>query len=228
MSRLAEYMGELAAILGEEKSVHFERLERGSTVIVHKIEREAVPKVRERTAAVRQNSGPNEALRAYKAVNKLLRDDNAVGILQEKKGVVIRFPGREEVEEKYPAIKQQGTLDGIVISVGGADRTVHVRLLSEGETITSLYTTNRQLGKELASKFDENVRLVGVGSWTRDGEGKWKLENFRIDAFDVLKPLSLSDALSELKALHIVFDQSAYDELSVIRHGPEGEVNGSH
>lgn len=228
MSRLAEYMSELATILGEEKSVHFERLERGSTVIVHKVESEAIPKVRERTAAVRQSSGPNEARKAYKALNKLLRDDNAIGVLQEERGVVIRFPGREEADERYPTIKQQGTLDGVIISVGGVDRTVHVKLQSEGETITSLYTTNRQLGKELASRFDENVRLVGVGSWARNSEGVWKLENFRIDAFDVLKPLSLSAALSELKELHIQFGDNAYDDLSEIRHGPEGEVNGSH
>ncbi|MDP2732093.1 MAG: hypothetical protein Q8O63_03125 [Hoeflea sp.] len=228
MSRLAEYMGELAAILGEQKSVHFERLEPGSTIIVHKVEREAVPKVRERTAAVRQNSGPTEALRAYKAVNRLLRDDNAIGVLQEKKGVVIRFPGRDEVEEKYPTIRQQGTLDGVVVSVGGADKTVHVRLLSEGDPVAGLYTTNRQLGKELAGRFDENVRLIGMGSWTRDGEGKWTLENFRIDAFEDLKPLSLTDALSELKKLRISFDDSAYDELNVIRHGPESDSNGGH
>ncbi|MGR6466305.1 hypothetical protein [Rhizobium sp. PAMB 3182] len=228
MSRLAEYMAELAAILGEQRAVHFERLERGSTVIVHKVEREAVPKVRERTTAVRRNEGPQDALKAYRAVNKLLRDDNAIGTLQEKKGVIIRFPGRELVEEKYPTIRQQGTLDGVVVSVGGADNTVHVRLLSEGVPVTGCYTNSRSLGKELAAKFDENVRLIGVGSWSRDSDGKWQLEKFRIDAFEVLKPIFLSDALAELQKLPIKFDQAAYDELSLIRHGPEGGGNGSH
>lgn len=228
MSRLAEYMGELATILGEQKSVHFERLEPGSTIIVHKVEKEAVPKVRERTTAVRQNSGSTEALKAYKAVNRLLRDDNAIGILQEQKGIVIRFPGRDEVEEKYPTIRQQGTLDGVVVSVGGADRTVHVRLLAEGAPVTGCYTTNRQLGKELAARFDETVRLVGVGNWSRDPEGKWQLDTFRIDTFEVLNPILLSAALAELHKLPIRFDGSAYDELSIIRHGPEGGGNGGH
>ena len=34
MARLAEYMGELARLLGRPDQVHFERLEGGSTVLV--------------------------------------------------------------------------------------------------------------------------------------------------------------------------------------------------
>src|SRR5450755_4721417 len=73
MARLAEYMKQLAEILGEPGAVHFERLETGSTVLVHKVEREAVPKVRERTAAVQRGDAPRDALRAFHAVNRLLR-----------------------------------------------------------------------------------------------------------------------------------------------------------
>jgi hypothetical protein len=40
MARLAEYMAELAVVLGEEEHVHFVRLQKGSTVLVHNIENE--------------------------------------------------------------------------------------------------------------------------------------------------------------------------------------------
>src|SRR5882724_5586855 len=99
MARLAEYMRELANILGEPAAVHFNRLEAGSTVLVSNIEREAVPKVRQRTMAVRRREGPSEGLRAYKAINKLLREDNGVGFLKDGRpdgATIIRFPGREE------------------------------------------------------------------------------------------------------------------------------------
>ena len=43
MSRLAEYMGELARFLGRSEQVHFVRLEEGSTVLVQTVEREAMP-----------------------------------------------------------------------------------------------------------------------------------------------------------------------------------------
>ena len=54
MARLAEYMRELATILGEPAFVHFVRLKRGSTGIVHKVQIEAVPKVRDRATSVRR------------------------------------------------------------------------------------------------------------------------------------------------------------------------------
>jgi hypothetical protein len=38
MSRLAEYMTELARLLGEQERVHFSHLERGSAVLVSNIE----------------------------------------------------------------------------------------------------------------------------------------------------------------------------------------------
>lgn len=228
MSRLAEYMSALAEMLGEQKSVHFERLETGSTVIVHKVEREAVPKVRDRATAVRRNEGPADAQKAYRAVNKLLREDNAVGALRETRGVILNFPGRDEAEEKYPTIKQQGTIDGIIVSVGGADQTVHVRLLAEGTQVSGCYTNSRQLGKELARRFDESVRLVGVGNWNRDSDGKWTMASFRIDSYEPLKNVPLSDALAELREISLDFDESTYAELDMIRHGPPDKANGGH
>lgn len=87
--------------MGESSAGHFRRLEPGSTVIVHHIEPEAVPKVRERAQAVKSGVAPQEALRSYKALNKLLREDNAVGILRGTKhgAIILRFPGREDVAE---------------------------------------------------------------------------------------------------------------------------------
>jgi hypothetical protein len=85
MARLAEYMAGLAQLLGEPAAVHFKRLEAGSTVLVHNVEGEAAPIVRHRLAAVRRGDGPPEALRAFKTLNKYLRDNNAVGVLREKR-----------------------------------------------------------------------------------------------------------------------------------------------
>src|SRR5580700_963677 len=108
MSRLAEYMAELSRLLGERNAVHFRRLLRGSCVLVQRIDREAVPKVRERVIRVRAGDAPTDATRAYNTINKFLRDDNAIGVLRDKEahGVVVRFPGREEAEEKFPSVRQ--------------------------------------------------------------------------------------------------------------------------
>src|SRR5262245_31704250 len=82
MARLAEYMAELAAILGETKSVHFSGVESGSTVLAHWVEHEAIPKVRLRVESVRAGRGPRDARDAYRKVNKLLREDNARAVLR--------------------------------------------------------------------------------------------------------------------------------------------------
>src|SRR5712692_9212888 len=76
MARLAEYMLEIASLLGEKDHVHFVRLLRGSTVLVHKIESEAVPKVEERLTSVRQGKAPSDAIQSIKNINRKLREDN--------------------------------------------------------------------------------------------------------------------------------------------------------
>src|SRR6516225_7659560 len=78
MSRLAEYMAELARLLGEEERVHFSHLEPGSTVLVSNIEEPAAPKVTDRLQKVREGHAPKDAMQAYRALDTLLAKDNAV------------------------------------------------------------------------------------------------------------------------------------------------------
>ena len=196
---------------------------------LHRIEREAIPKVRDRVSNVRRGEGPREALRAYKTINRFLRDDNAVGFLQDKKSkaVIIRFPGVEEAEEKFPSVRQHGSVDGIVIRVGGADETVPIWLEAGGKQITHCYTT-RTIAKQLGAKLFEPVRLFGRGRWGRDSEGTWSLIEFKIEGFEALHEVSLSGALAELRAIPTEWSDDAYKELGMIRHGPGGKRNGGH
>jgi hypothetical protein len=231
MSRLAEYMAELSRLLGERNAVHFRRLLRGSCVLVQRIDREAVPKVRERMIRVRAGDAPTDATRAYNTINKFLRDDNAIGVLRDKEahGVVVRFPGREEAEEKFPSVRQHGSLDGIVVRVGGTDETVPVWLEAEDRQISGCFTT-RAIAKQLGAKLFEPVRLHGQGRWSRDSDGAWSLVNFKIESFDPLEETPLSSALEQLRAIPAEWGDSAYDELGLIRHGPKGKGkrNGGH
>jgi len=230
MARLAAYMAELASLLGEEASVHFRRLEKGSTVIVHAVEKEAVPKVRARALAVRRGDGTQEAMRAFQAINKLLREDNAVGSLRDKKQTakILQFPGRLEATEKFTAVRQQGSIDGILNSVGGKDDTVHLRLQDHAGNQISGCHTSRTLGKELGKRLFESVRLFGRGRWNRDDEGVWTLEDFKVENFEPLDDAPLSDALAALRAIPTEWDDKAATELGVIRHGSGGKRNGGH
>jgi hypothetical protein len=234
MVRLSEYMHELSQILGEPGAVHFRRLERGSTALVSTIDREATPKVRSRVVSLRRGEAPKEVRVAYEGINRLLRADNAVGVLIERRkgatptsALVIRFPGREEVHEEFPAIRQQGSVDGIVTGIRGKDETIHVTLQAEGEQISG-FVTNKTIAKQLATKLFEPVRLFGRGRWMRDAEGNWSLLDFRIESFDALADVPLSTALADIRAIASEWTDDAYKELDVIRHGRKGNQNGGH
>lgn len=229
MARLAEYMAELATILGEPTAVHFERLEASSTVLVHRIEREAVPKVRARVASVRRGDAPADAERAFKAVNRMLREDDGVAALADRKGgaIIIRFPGRDEVQEAYPQVREYGSIDGEIVGIVGADKTVHVRLLIDGKQVSGCWT-DRRIGKELGHLLYEPVRLFGKGCWSREGNGTWSLVSFKIEGFEKLKAAPLSEALADIRSIPFTFDGDAFEELSAIRHGLPSKANGGH
>jgi hypothetical protein len=225
MARLAEYMLPLAQMLGETGQVHFHRLAPGSTVLVSRVEHEAVPKVLARVSQVKRGEGTVEVLRAYSAINKLLRDDNAVGVLRTGSAIVLPFPGRNEAQEEFESVRQQGFVDGVVTGVRGRDETRHITLeTADGQQ--SGFSTTRAIAKELARKYDEHVRLFGRGKWNRDKEGVWTLQEFKVEGFEELDDAPLSDVLAKLRSIATEWGDAAYEELSVIRHGTRGNGNG--
>jgi hypothetical protein len=228
MARLAEYMAGLATILGETAFVHFVKLQTGSTVLVHRVQSEAVPKVRERARAVRRGDAPRDALRAYENVNKMLLDDNGTGELKEQdpEGVVIPFPGAKSAEEEFAGIRERGTIHGEVIRVGGPNKWVPVLIQTEGEALAGCWA-DRVTAKQLASHIFEQVRLDGTGKWDRNAEGKWVLREFIIERFESLSDEPLSEALRRIRAIN-AFSDTTIDNLDYLRNGPPEKQNGGH
>ena len=83
MSRLAEYVQDLANLFGEKAYVHFVCVEEGSTTLVQKIDPESVVRIRAHINAIGVTGGERAegALRAFKAINRRLAGDNTVGHL---------------------------------------------------------------------------------------------------------------------------------------------------
>jgi len=222
MDRLAAYMGELARLLGESPAVHFVGLEEGSTVLVHRIAPEAVPKVRARTDAVRRNAGPGDARKAYRNINRMLREDNGTAVLREEGREIIRFPGREEEAEELAVVQEHGSIDGEILMVGGTADPVPVWLRSDGERLTG-FSAARPIAKDLGKRLFETVRLFGTGQWNRDDQGAWKLDSFVIDRFETLSDAPLSSAVAALRAIPGgEWDEGSFDELHRIRYGEGG------
>lgn len=199
MSWLAEYLGQLALMLGESTAVHFVRLETGSTSIIHRIEREAIPKVKARTASIRKGLGPRDFVRAYRRINKMLREDNGSAVWREERteAQIIVFPGRRDTEEEIVGISQRGSIDGEVVRVGGLQDVVPIMLRCEHDELSGCWA-RKPVAKDLARRLFEPVRLFGTGRWNRNGEGLWKLDVFRVESFAPLRNAQLSTALNEI------------------------------
>lgn len=226
MARLAEYMKDLAVLLGEKEHVHFVRLEKGSTTLVQHIEAESVPKVRTRisTINVAEREGPEDALRAFQAIDLRLSEDNAVGHLYQDDGAkIIHFPGCEKAKPlTFGAFNQPGSLDGLFIRIGGKDETVPVHL-QEGGVIHKCNAT-RAMARDLAPHLFTTLRVHGNGRWERDAEGNWNLKRFHILGFDVLEDAPLSAVVARLRQVsgsgwREIEDPSA--ELQRLRHGSD-------
>lgn len=221
MEVLAQYLANLAEMLGTPEAVHLVRLEAGSVIPVIKIEEEAKPAVRARVKAVKSGTAPVAALRAYQAINERLKKDKSSGRLidvEQTDAEIIQFPGAAESEESYGSVRKQGTLDGEVIMVGGKNRArvpVHLQI---DDRVISYVHAKKGLAQELGSRLYTPVRLYGSGRWRRNPIGVWGLEDFSVDRFEPLKADSLSKALVALRAIGgAEWDENSLSELRDLR-----------
>lgn len=229
MAKLAQYIADFAELLGKEHAIHFEALEGGSTTIVSRAEREDVPKVRHRLNSLKQGTAPRELHDLIDRINDRLANDNAIGrILEETEGQnlakVFVFEGRDRPEPlTYGPFNQDGHLDGLLISIGGKDETISIRL-QNGEITYSHINMNRTIARELAPHLFEPVRIYGVGRWMREANGDWTLQRFRVHRFEVLKQGTLREAVTALRGVKgsgwsEIDDPLA--ELRDLRHGKD-------
>ena len=220
MARCAEYLTELATILGETPYVHFMKVGSGSASLAYKVEIEAVPKVIERTSAVKAGTGTSNQMQAYRNINKMLQENNATGTIKKGRSKLLYFPGREEEKDKISAIQQRGEIDGEIICVGGADEIVPILLKSEGIVVSGC-RARRTVAKELAKLLFETVRLYGEGRWERNADGIWNLVSFSVDRFDELQEKPISQTILALRGLKGEWKENALEELLRSRHGEE-------
>ena len=202
MARLADYLSQLAGLLGNVDSVHFVQVDGGSVNLVHEVEYEAVPKVRDRLRLVNDLDVPEDVQKRYKLINEMLRDDNTVGTLKTDTENILRFPGKEIPRpKKIGPFSQQGSLDGVLIRIGGKDKTVHAQLADHSGEVRSCIV-NRDMARDMAHHlFGAPLRVVGAGRWERDEDGQWTLISFRANEFVVLSDDDLQDVVNRLQAI---------------------------
>lgn len=201
MGRLADYMSDLARLLGEEASVHFVRLDPGSTGLVHAVEFEAVPKVAVRLESVRTGTAPADAQAAFQGIDKKLREDNADGYLRDTGGAqIIQFPGaRAEKRPDFGVVSQATVLDGRIIRMGGRGKIVPIMLQTDDGFETHCEAT-RETARELRNFYDgPTLRFSGQGKWGRSDLAGWRLERFHISSYEQLDERGLAEIVADLR-----------------------------
>ncbi len=196
----AEYVSGLAALLGNPKDCHFVRVGKGSAKLVHDVDRDAIPEVRQRIHNVQLHEAPQEVLEAFFRVNQLLVRDRTTASISLGPSKLIEFPGSKMgLKSPIGPISQPDYLDGQLIRIGGKDETVPVQIRDEDGQIYSC-TANVALARELSPYlYRQTIRLNGTGSWFRYGDGKWVLHFFRIDGFDKLDDSPMADAVAAIR-----------------------------
>jgi hypothetical protein len=203
MARLAEYMGDLAQLLGEREHVHFVELRPSSLNIVHAVDLEALPRVDERVVDARDGRNA-EARKAFDRIDDRLREDKADAELRRPAGgKLLHFPGanrKRDVEQEFGPFKQQSQLYGVPVSVGGVQRLSNVNL-QDGEK-THYCEASREMAVEIAPLiYRYRLRVYGTATFYRNTAGRWDRENFRITSYDVLDGSSLRDTLEQLRSI---------------------------
>jgi hypothetical protein len=226
MERLAQYVAAFAKLLGEQENVHFRGIEAGSAVLVATIDQPAQPRVRERVLAVRDGGGPSDARKAFADLDEMLRRDNATGTLgDEAGGTIIPFPGRDRPEPLiYGPFREDGTIDGQLIRVGGKDETVPVHLRDGAIIYTGLVCTPEMARRIAQHLYGSTLRVHGTGTWFRTGAGVWELRSFRINDFEVLNDAPLLEVVGNLRKVKGSDWSTITDPVGALlaeRHGDE-------
>jgi hypothetical protein len=222
--RLGEYLIEVAKLYGQPESVHFKKLRKGSTILVSTVAETALPKVRERLRDIRLGKASKEAVDTFRKIDDMLAEDNAVGTIRGiQRGVVIAFPGRTRAKPiEYAAIREEGTLEGEIIRIGGRDKTVHLTLQS-GDAIFGSIETDRDMARRLGPLiFGPTVRLYGMGSWRREADGAWSLDRFVVAGFDQIEERPLASAVDDIRSIKASMwgaEASPVAALLLSRHG---------
>jgi hypothetical protein len=199
MARLAEYVKDLAIMLGQEDHVHLVEIRESSTVLVPFVDAIAFQKVQKQVLAVRNRSAPQKAMTTYETINNRLADDSASAVLRGAYGTVVQFPGNSNkpVTEDLGPVIEPDSIDGEIIQIGGRDETISVYIRDKHETPV-ICTTTRDKGRSLAQLIFQQVRVNGQATWIR-ANNKWKRTQFSIDSWSELTERSLESTIQQLR-----------------------------
>lgn len=205
MDRLAEYMREFAGVLGIETFPIFKGIKKASTglkvKIPHSCRHRAWKNVQEAKSVPASRSA-----RSLRSIEKMLGEDNIqkAELIDSSDQVVYLFRGIDEAPAFLPgSIRQQGTVDGTITGLVGADDTMHLYIRDFADRTLRLLVRDEDVARQLLSHFRRgNLRFTVEGAWQRTEDG-WIPETSKclIESYEVLDDAPLTEIFESIAAI---------------------------
>lgn len=233
MLRLGEYMAEFAKLLANHKSVHFQRLETGSTVVAATVEYEDAPKVRKRLGEVQRSEAPKDAIDSFSRLNAMLREDNAVGRVllaanDNHLEEALYLAGREiPMPRQIGPLTEPVTIKAQLYRIGGRDQSAHAQMVDgAGRNWNGILT--QEQAANMASAGGKGLYrwflVHGQAKWIRTDGGEWEVKEFRITDFSPLPEDSLSEEVKKLRDIEGNQWAEINDPIAFIRESRNGDI----
>ncbi len=202
MTRLAEYMTELAKLFGEEEHVRFVQIEDNCVAVVSKVLASgSFSRVERGLRGVGEGNAPPAKLTAYRRINEMLDEDHGYAYAKRGSAILLRFPG---VTRTAPEVL---TIDGVATVTGylyhwseDADGWIGLRLRQQSQPYARCYAP-KHVGEQLRGFLSSTVRLTGKGKWVRTANGDWSVTDLQVTDGVQLKDVSLREATDALRAI---------------------------
>jgi hypothetical protein len=205
LSRIAEYMQEFAALLGNRQDVLFAGVRKGSTVLRVQADEQDATELSKRIIGLRSGDAPKDATDRASRIDRMLGEDRTrAEIIRRDGNVLYAFQGTRPSTQGAAEItvSQEGELTGVVLRIGGRDDTVPLLLVDADKRYYEVNVRGRELAKEIAVHlFGNPVRVFGNGTWLRDAEGLWSIRHFLVNRFEALDDREASQILAELRSI---------------------------
>ena len=200
MARLADYLSDLAQLLGSKEHVHLARIEAGSIRLAVAVDQEVRPLVGPRVRSAAQGEGPKDAQSAWLRLNERLGKDSAKANLELPGGEVIPFPGATPPSKPIGPLRHETAIQGRLVRLEGYGDDVSVGIEDEAG-LAGRIVVRADLARDLGNYFHRYVRLSGRGRWRRNTEGQWCLEHLDVTDFAPLDDKPLDDVLRHAGSL---------------------------
>ena len=199
IGRFVKYVSELNKLFGSE-GIHFLEVREGSASPTLKIDQNNEIRVLKIIESANSVTPDPKIKKTCRNINDLLREDNTDGFLSiGKENNVLSFPGiNQPAEEESIFPKEQITLHGMLLSIGGKDSTVPFLVYDKISGHHQRGNCSRELARKLGGNLFSPLHIYGAGQWSII-DGKRKLINFHADGFETLSNDSIREVFRKLK-----------------------------